>query len=69
MDPVPHPLDWWAYGGYPEVVRHTGWSLARARRKVKKAIRAHGWHPIGHAGYEALRQRIMKAQTMDWDLT
>ena len=47
MDPLPHPLDWWAYGGYAEVVRNTGWTLAKARRELRKAIRAHGWHPIG----------------------
>jgi hypothetical protein len=69
MDPVSHPLDWWPYGGYPEVRRQTGWSLARARREVRKAIKALGWHPIGHAGYEELRRRIMAGTTMDWDLS
>lgn len=68
MDQVKHPLDWWAYGGYPEVMRHTGWSPARARREVRRAIKAYGWNPIGHAGYEGLRQQIMAARTTDWDL-
>jgi hypothetical protein len=68
VDPVSHPLDWWAYGGYPEVMRHTGWSLARARREVKKAIKGHGWNPIGHAGYERLRQQIMDGEILDKDL-
>lgn len=40
----------------------------RARREVKKAIKAQGWHPIGQAGYEALRRQIMNGQTMDWEL-
>jgi hypothetical protein len=65
MDPVSHPLDWWAYGGYPEVQRHTGWSLARARREVKKAIKAQGWNPIGHAGYEDLRRKTMDGDILD----
>ncbi len=69
MDSVDHPLDWWAYGGYPEVVRQTGWSLPKARREVRKAIRAHGWCPIGHRGYEELRRRIMDGELLDHDLT
>jgi hypothetical protein len=69
MDHVKHPLDWWAYGGYSEVVRQTGWSLPQARREVRKAIRAHGWHPIGHVGYAELRRRIMDGQVLDHDLT
>ncbi|MGH2532362.1 MAG: hypothetical protein ACRDJW_08650 [Thermomicrobiales bacterium] len=68
MDQVKHPLDWWAYGGYAEVVRQTGWSLPKARREVRKAIRAYGWRPIGHAGYEELRQRIMAGRVLDNDL-
>lgn len=36
MDPVKHPLDWWAYGGYEEVMRNTGWNLAKTRREVRK---------------------------------
>jgi hypothetical protein len=68
MDPVNHPLDWWAYGGYPDVMRQTGWNLARARREVKKAIKGHGWNPIGHAGYERLRQQIMDGEILDKDL-
>ncbi|CAN5697914.1 hypothetical protein BH23CHL4_BH23CHL4_15850 [soil metagenome] len=68
VDPLSHPLDWWASGGYLEVTRQTAWSLARSRREVKKAIKAHGWNLIGHAGYEELRQRIMDGQVMDKDL-
>ena len=69
MDPVQHPLDWWAYGGYDEVMRQTGWNLPKARREVKKAIRNHGWNPIGHRGYEELRQRIMDGEMLDHDLS
>ncbi|MGH2533089.1 MAG: hypothetical protein ACRDJW_12390 [Thermomicrobiales bacterium] len=68
MDQVRLPLDWWAYGGYPEVVRQTGWNLPKARREVKKAIKANGWNPIGHAGYEVLRRQIMDGQMTDRDL-
>ncbi len=69
MDPISHPLDWWAYGGYTAVIRETGWSKEKARREVHKAIKSHGWNPIGHKEYEQLRQRIMNSQTMNWDLT
>ncbi len=68
MDQVKNPLNWWAYGDYPEVIRHTGWSLPRARREVRKAIKAYGWHPIGHDGYEQLRQQIMDGTLLDKDL-
>jgi len=68
MDPVQHPLDWWAYGGYQEVIRHTGWNLAKARREVRRTIRAYGWNPIGRRGYEQLRQDIMDDRMLDHDL-
>lgn len=68
MDQVQHPLDWWAFGGYHEVVRQTGWNLPKARREVKKAIKRYGWNPIGHDGYEALRQQIMDGVVLDKDL-
>lgn len=68
MDPKTHPLDWWTYGSYKEVMRQTGWNLAKARREVRKASRAHGWTPIGHKGYEELWKQIMNGLTMDHDL-
>lgn len=68
MDQIQHPLDWWAYGGYNEVRRNTGWSLAKARREVRKTIKALGWNPIGHGGYEELRRRIMDGEILDKDL-
>jgi hypothetical protein len=68
MDQVPHPLDWWADGGDARVVRQTGWALPKARREVRKAIRAYGWRPMGHAGYVALRQQIMEGRLLDKDL-
>lgn len=55
-----HPLDWWAIGGYAEVVRQTGWTLPKARREVRKAIRAQGWNPIGHKGYQELRAQLLR---------
>jgi hypothetical protein len=68
MDQVNHPLDWWAYGGDDEVIRQAGWNRAKARREVKKTIKLYGWNPIGHAGYEALRQAIMDGRLIDKDL-
>ena len=68
MDTVNHPLDWWAYGGYDEVIRNTGWNRSRARREVRKAIKSYGWNPIGHAGYEELRRQIMDEELIDKDL-
>lgn len=68
MDQVKHPLDWWAYGGYEEVMRQTGWSIAKARREVRKVIKGYGWNPIGHAGYQELRQRIMDGTVLDKEL-
>jgi hypothetical protein len=68
MDAVGHPLDWWAYGGYAEVVRQTGWPLPRARRDVRRAIRALGLRPMGHREYAALRRRIMSGKLLDNDL-
>lgn len=69
MDQVGHPLDWWATDGYDEVVRQTGWDRGKARREVRKSIRAHGWHPFGHAGYETLRKKILSDQLTNHDLT
>lgn len=40
VDPVGHPLDWWTYGGYEEVMRNTGENIVKARREVKKQSRA-----------------------------
>jgi hypothetical protein len=50
-------------------MRQTGWGLPKTRREVRKAIRAYGWHPIGHRGYEELRRRIMNGEVLDHDLT
>jgi hypothetical protein len=68
MDPVKHPLDWWAYGGYNEVMRQTGWNISRARREVRKSIKSYGWNPIGHKGYLELRQKLMDGELLDHDL-
>jgi hypothetical protein len=68
MDAINHPLDWWAFGGYPEVIRNTGWSLPQARREVRTAIKALGLKPIGHRGYTDLRRRIMAGELFNNDL-
>lgn len=68
MDSVRHPLDWWVLGGYQEVIRNADWNRAKARREVRKAIRAYGWNPIGRRGYEKLRQDIMDGRMLDHEL-
>ncbi len=68
MDQIRHPLDWWALDGYQEVMRNTGWNLAKARREVRIAIRAYDWNPIGRRGYEKLRRDIMDGKMLDNDL-
>ncbi len=76
MDPVDHPLDWWAYGGYDMVMRELGCTKAVARHKVKAKIedvhrrtRDPLWKPIGNCGYAALRRTIMAGRSLDNELT
>lgn len=69
MYALSHPLDWWVQGGYAEVARQTGWTLPYARRQVRKALKEHGWQPIGHAGYTALRESLMAGDHIDHELT
>ncbi|HET8630745.1 MAG TPA: hypothetical protein VFL91_25285 [Thermomicrobiales bacterium] len=84
MDPVPEPLQWWAYGHYAEVRRQLDRrrrpddrpvTLPYCRRLIKSHIRAQFkatgdsiWDPRGHAGYERLRRAIMENRTADHDL-
>ncbi len=75
MDSVEHPLDWWAYGGYPAVMRELGCTKTIARHKVHATIakyfaRTHDpiWNPIGNAGYARLRRAILAGTVLDNDL-
>lgn len=75
MDSLEHPLDWWAYGGYPEVMRQLGCTHAQARRSVKQRLKATfhrtgdpRWKPVGHRGYAQLRRAIMTGELVDNDL-
>lgn len=75
MDAVQHPLDWWAYGGYPAVMRELGCTKTQARHKVHQKINEHFkrtgdplWRPIGHRGYAQLRRAIMDGRVLDNDL-
>ncbi len=75
MDAVDHPLDWWAYGGYAEVMRQLGCRHAQARRTVKQQLKSYfrrtgdpTWKPVGHRGYARLRRAIMANQTLDNEL-
>lgn len=38
MDSVDHPLDWWAYGGFPAVMRDMVCSKVEARHRVRPKI-------------------------------
>jgi hypothetical protein len=75
MDPLEHPLDWWAYGGYPAVMRELNCTEPAARRKVRLKIADYYhrtgnplWKSIGHAGYERLRQSILSGTALANDL-
>ncbi len=63
-----HPLDWWSYGGYPEVMRHTGWSRPKARRKVHQALDRLGLPHHSASDMEEARRRLMDNQVLDHDL-
>ncbi len=75
MDSVEHPLDWWAYGGYPAVMRELGCTKTAARHKVHAKIAEYFqrtgdpiWRPIGHRGYAQLRQAILDGRVLNNDL-
>jgi len=75
MDSVDHPLDWWAYGGYPAVMRELGCSKAAARHKVHAKISEYFartgrpiWRPVGSQGYALLRRTILAGRVLDNDL-
>jgi hypothetical protein len=75
MDLVDHPLDWWAYGGYPAVMRELACSKAAARRKVHAKITEYFartglpiWRPVGSQGYALLRRNILAGRVLDNDL-
>jgi len=72
MVQVDHPLDWWATGGYPLVMRELRCSQAMARRRVHTAIavmfRRTGdpfWKPYGHRDYARLRRLIRETSEPD----
>ena len=76
MDPVDHPLDWWAYKGYPEVMRQLRCPKTIARHKVHAKIGEYFkrtgdpiWKPIGNRGYARLRRAIMENRVLDAELT
>ena len=75
MDAVDHPLDWWAYGGYPMVMRELHCTKTVARHKVHQKIddyfRRTGdpiWKPVGNRGYIHLRHALMVGHVLDSDL-
>ena len=75
MDSVEHPLDWWAYGGYPAVMRELSCDKTTARHKVHQKIHEYYrrtgdplWRPIGNRGYQELRRRIMDGEVLDNEL-
>ena len=75
MDSVEHPLDWWAYGGYPMVMRELRRTKTVARHKVRARIDEYyrrtgdpAWKPVGHRGFAALRRKIMQGLVLDNEL-
>ncbi len=75
MDSVEHPLDWWAYGGYPAVIRELHCTKAVARHKVHQKIEGYYqqtgdplWRPIGNRGYALLKKEIISGRVLDNDL-
>jgi hypothetical protein len=62
MDVILRLLNQRAYGDYEEAMRETVWKLAKARHEERRTIKALGCSPIGHAGYERLRQQILSAR-------
>jgi hypothetical protein len=49
-------------------MRQTGWNIAKARREVRKTMKAYSWNPIGHAGYQELRRRILNGERLNHEL-
>jgi hypothetical protein len=75
MDVVNHPLDWWAYGGYPLVMRELRCPKAAARRQVHREIKAYFqrtgdplWRPHGNRGYGRLRRAILENRALPAEL-
>ncbi len=75
MDAVDHPLDWWAHGGYPAVMRELRCPKTVARHKVHQKIDNYFnrtgdpiWKPVGHRGYARLRRAILDGQVLNNDL-
>lgn len=75
MDSVEHPLDWWAYGGYPRVMRELGCTKTVARHKVHQKIDDYFkrtgdpmWQPVENRGYAQLSRTIMENRALDNDL-
>ncbi len=75
MDAIDHPLDWWASGGYPMVMRELHCTKTIARHKVHHKIdeyyRRTGdpiWKPVGNHGYAQLRRAIMAGQVLNNEL-
>ncbi len=75
MDSIEHPLDWWAYGGYPAIMSELRCTKTVARHKVLQKIEEYYqhtadplWRPIGNRGYTLLRRTIMAGLVLDDDL-
>ena len=75
MHAVDHPLDSWAYGGYPTVMRELKCTKTQARLQVHQKIadyyRHTGdpiWKPIGNRGYARLRRAILAGRVLDNEL-
>jgi hypothetical protein len=75
MDSVEHPLDWWAYGGYPAVRRELGYLKTEACHRVHQKFREYsqgtgdpGWRPVGNHDEARLRRAIVDGRVLNHDL-
>jgi hypothetical protein len=75
MDSVDHPLDWWAYGGYPAVMRELKCSKTTALHNVRQKLdemyrrtKDPVWRPFGNRGHARLRRATMAGQMVNNDL-
>ncbi len=75
MDTVNHPLELWANGGYPMVMRELKCTKTRARHRVHAKIAEFRrrtndplWGATGNHGYAQLRRAIMENRVLERDL-
>ena len=61
-------LIWWAVGGYPLIVRETGYTKARCRRERKRIFKLRGWTAESNNDLERYREALLKGRILMADL-